>query len=194
VVNPAWRQLDSQIRREPAQRDRDRATFGALSLSAVPEPPELEAWQQQKARLPEALTTRDIRLIELKAKRKETPRHVGLQDLPQAEQFPRLRAARKHFVDTIKLIAYRAQTALVGTVREALARQDDGRALGRELMRTPADLHPDLAAKTRTVRLHPLPSRLQDAAARHLAEERTATETVFPGTDRRLVFSLNGPL
>jgi hypothetical protein len=193
VVNPAWRKLDSQIRREQAQRDRDRAAFGALNLSAVPEPPELEAWQQHKSRLHETLTTRDIRLAELKAKRKATPRHVALQDLPKEEQFPRLRAARKHFVDTIKLIAYRAETALVGTVREAMARPDDGRALVRELMRTPADLHPDLAAKTLTVRLHPLPSRLQDAAARHLAEELTATETVFPGTDLRLVFSLNGP-
>jgi hypothetical protein len=41
--------------------------------------------------------------------------------------------------------------------------------------------------------LHPLPSRLQDKAVRNLAEELTATETVFPGTDLRLVFKLNGP-
>jgi hypothetical protein len=193
VVNPAWRKLDSQIRREQALLQREQAAFGALSLSPVPEPPELETWQQGKARLHQALTTRETRLAELKAKRKETPRHVALKDLPQEEQFPRLRAERKHFVDTIKLIAYRAETALAGTVREALARHDDGRALVRELMRTPADLHPDLQAKTLTVRLHPLPSRLQDAAVRHLAEELTATETAFPGTDLRLVFSLDGP-
>ena len=97
-------------------------------------------------------------------------------------------------MDTIKLIAYRAETALVSTVREKLARADDGRALVRELMRTPADLHPDLETKTLTVRLHPLPSRLQDEAARHLAEELTATETLFPGTDLRLIFILNGPV
>lgn len=51
----------------------------------------------------------------------------------------------------------------------------------------------DLQAKTLTVRLHALPSRLQDQAVRHLAEELTATETVFPGTDLRLVFTLPGP-
>ena len=193
VVNPARRQLESQIRRERALRDRDRAAVGALSLSAAPEPPELEAWQHHQARLHEALTAREAYLEELQAKRPDTPRHVALKDLPKEEQFPRLRAERKHFVDTIKLIAYRAETALVGTVREALARNDDGRALVRELLGTPADLHPDLVAKTLTVRLHPLPSRLQDAAARHLAEELTATETVFPGTDLRLIFTLNGP-
>jgi hypothetical protein len=193
VVNPARRQLESQIRREQVQRDRERAAFGALNLSAVPEPPELEAWQQAKARLHETLTTRDTRLAELKSQRKDKPRHLALKDLPKEKQFPRLRAERKHFVDTLKLIAYRAETALVSTAREALARDDDGRALVRELMRTPADLHPDLVAKTLTVRLHPLPSRLQDAAARHLAAELTATETVFPGTDLRLIYTLNGP-
>jgi hypothetical protein len=59
-----------------------------------------------------------------------------------------------------------------------------------ELMRTAADLHPDLEAKTLTVRLHPLPSRLQDVAVRRLAAELTATETVFPCTELRLVFTL----
>lgn len=193
VVNPAWRQLDSQIRREQALRDRDHAAFGARNLSAIPEPPELEAWQQQTAQLHQTITARQTRLEELKAQRKKTPRHLPLQELPPAEQFPRLRAGRKHFVDTIKLIAYRTETALVGTVRETLARSDDGRALIRELMRTTADLHPNLEHKTLTVCLHPLPSRLQDQAARHLAEELTATETVFPGTDLRLVYKLNGP-
>jgi len=193
VVNPAWRRLDSQVRREQALLERELAAFGALNLSAAPEPGELETWQAQKARLHEALTARQTRLETLKAERKKTARHRALKDLPKEEQFPRLRAARKHFVDTIKLLAYRAETVLVGTVREGLARSDDGRALVRELMRTTADLHPDPAAKTLTVRLHPLSSRLQDEAVRHLAEELTATETVFPGTDLRLIFALNGP-
>ena len=81
----------------------------------------------------------------------------------------------------------------MSTVREALARTDDGRSLVRELLRTPADLAPDPTAKTLTVRLHPLPSRLQDIAVRHLAEELNATETVFPGTDLRLIFTLHSP-
>ncbi len=50
-----------------------------------------------------------------------------------------------------------------------------------------------MGAKTLTVQLHPLGSALQDAAVRHLAAELTATETTFPGTDLRLVFSLAGP-
>ncbi len=193
VVNPAWRKLDSQVRREQALLERARAAFGALSLSAAPEAAELEAWQQQKAHWHEAITARQTRLEQLKAQRQNTPRHLALKDLPKEAQFPRLRAERKHFVDTIKLIAYRAETALVSTVRENLARHDGGRALVRELMRTTADLRPDPEQKTLTVRLHPLSSPLQDAAVRHLAEELTAAETLFPGTDWRMVFTLPGP-
>ena len=47
--------------------------------------------------------------------------------------------------------------------------------------------------KTLTVRLHPLGCALQNAAVRHLADELTATETVFPGTDLRLIFTLPDP-
>ena len=35
--------------------------------------------------------------------------------------------------------------------------------------------------------------RSQDVAVRHLAEELTATETEFPGTDWRLISTLPGP-
>lgn len=193
LVNPARRRLDAEVRRERAQLVRAQAQFGALSLSPAPEPAEVEAWQAQKARLHETIATGQARVDALKAQRKTTPRHVTLGELPQTEQFPRLRTERKHFVDTIKLLAYRAETALVGTVREALARRDDARSLVREIMRTTADLRPDAAQKTLTVRLHPLGSALQDAAVRALAAELTATETVFPGTDLRLIFTLPDP-
>jgi len=193
LVNPARRRLDAEVRRERALLVRAQAQFGALSLSPAPEPAELDGWQVQKAQLHETITARSARVDELKAQRKTNPRHVTLGELPADEQFPRLRADRKHFVDTIKLLAYRAETALVGTVGEALARRDDARALVREIMRTTADLRPDPAQKTLTVHLHPLGSALQNAAVRELAAELTATETIFPGTDLRLIFTLPDP-
>ena len=49
--------------------------------------------------------------------RRETPRHLTLKELPEKERFTQVRTTRNHFVDTIKLIAYRAETALVQVVR-----------------------------------------------------------------------------
>lgn len=41
-----------------------------------------------------------------------------------------------------------------------------------------------------TVRLHHLTNRASDEAARYLAEQLNATETVYPGTNLRLVYKL----
>jgi len=111
-----------------------------------------------------------------------------LKELPEAERFRQLRTTKKHFVDTIKLIAYRAETALVQVAREKLARTDDARALVRQVLSDPVDLCPDPAQRTLTVRLHRLSSGIHDAALAHLCAELTATETVFPGTDLRLIY------
>jgi len=96
----------------------------------------------------------------------------------------------KYFVDTIKMIAYRAETAMTCILREKLARSDDARALLRDVYGTEADLQPDLAAQTLTVRIHHLATRAHDEALRHLCAELNATETVFPGTNLRLVYEL----
>ena len=192
VVNPAWRRLDTTVRRERAQQRRHQAALGAHTLSPVPEPPEIESWQRRQGELTATLAQGQARLDELKTQRQATPRHVTLGELPADERFARLRPARKHFVDTIKLIAYRAETAMAHLVREALVRTDDARALLREVYRTTADLRPDPVQRTLTVRLHPLASRAHDQAVRHLCDELTATETVFPGTDLRLIYELAG--
>lgn len=57
--------------------------------------------------------------------------------------FRRLAPSRKRLTDTVKLLAYRAETALTMIVREELSYADETRALIRDLFRSDADLHPD---------------------------------------------------
>lgn len=192
VVNPAWRRLDQAVRRQTALLHRHQAEFGARTLSPAPEPAELENWQRRQGELTAALSARQATVTELKTQRKATPRHVELQALPAEERFERLRPTRKHFVDTVKLVAYRAEVAMAHVVREALARTDDAHAFLREVYRTSADLQPDTQRKTLTVRLHPLATRSHNTVLRHLCAELTATETIFPGTELRLVFEIAG--
>src|SRR5271165_5857019 len=91
-------------------------------------------------------------------------------------------------------IAYRAESALAGEIREALAREDDGRALLRRLFVTPANLRPDPVAQTLTVELHRLGSPLQDLAVAHLCQILTESETLFPTTNLRLIFRQIGSI
>ncbi|MCP5528167.1 MAG: hypothetical protein H7A47_15350 [Verrucomicrobiales bacterium] len=91
-------------------------------------------------------------------------------------------------MDTIKLIAYRAETALVQVLREKLARQDDARSLIRQIFESAVDLLPDPQQGTLRVQIHRLSSGIHDAALEHLCAELTQTETVFPGTNLRLIY------
>jgi len=126
--------------------------------------------------------------LELKEKRRQTPAKLTLKELPETERFAQLKTEKKHFIDTIKLIAYRAESALAGETREALARDDDARALLRRLFVTPANLRPDPLSQTLTVELHRLGSPLQDLAVAHLCKLLTDSETLFPTTNLRLIF------
>jgi len=188
VVNPAWRSKDQEVRRERATLVRLHAQFGALGLPAHAEPQTVAAYEQAKGRLLERLQQQEQKLAQLKAERKAAPRHLALKDLPEAERFKQLRTTKKHFVDTIKLIAYRAETALVALAREKLSRSEDARSLIRQIFESAVDLCPNPAAKILTVRVHRLSSPIHDEVLEHLCAELTATETTYPGTDLCLIF------
>src|ERR1700751_1780028 len=113
------------------------------------------------------------------------------KSLPDKDRFSRLRSEKKHFIDTIKLIAYRAETALAQLAREKIKRLDEARSLIRQLFRTEVDLIPDQQNKTLTVRLHPMTTQAHDEIVRHICAEITATEIVFPGTDLRLIYEIS---
>lgn len=150
----------------------------------------MAAYEREKGRLKEEIDFLQADLAKQKAQRKETPKHVRLADLPEQERFVPLSPTRKQFLDTIKMIAYRAETALAGILCETLSRTDETRALLREIFATEADLLPNEAAGTLTVRLHHLTNHASDEAARYLAEQLNATESVYPGTNLRLVYKL----
>jgi hypothetical protein len=190
VVNPAWRKLDSQIRSQTGRRHRLTAQFGAVALCEDPSESELQRFQQRKGQLQEEIQVLDREIDTLKQQRKNTPHHIPVQALPEQDRFTRLRTERKHFVDTIKMIAYRAESSLASLLREHLARSDDARALLRQIFLNEADLMPDLAANTLTVRLHHLTQAAHDQAIERLLTELNATQTLFPGTSLTLVFKL----
>ena len=97
---------------------------------------------------------------------------------------------RKQFIDTIKMIAYRAESAMAVVLRDVMARADDIRPLLREIFTTEADLIPNQDEQTLTVALHHLTNSVSDESARKLFEYLNATETIYPGTNLRLVYKL----
>jgi len=190
VVNPAWQELNRQVRKTHKDWKDIQKRQQQVSLTQPLSEAEVHSYEQYQGTLQERIEQLQPALELLKQRRKQTPHHIPVQDLPEADRFTRLRTERKYFLDTIKMIAYRAETSMASTVREKLKRSDDARALLRQIYQTEVDLTPDLAGKTLTVHLHHLTQAAHDAAVRYLCDELTATDTIFPGTDLRLVYKL----
>ncbi len=64
----------------------------------------------------------------VKEQRKETPPHVEAKDLPEQSRFRRLSTHSKPLLDTLKMIAYRAETAMANVLAPLLARPDEANA------------------------------------------------------------------
>ena len=111
----------------------------------------MHAFERRKAELQEHITKLQEEVAALKAERKATKRHIAFKELPEEERFKRLSTQSKHFVDTIKMIAYRAETAMAQTLREHMARHDDARSLLCALYSTEVDLLPNPEQKILTV-------------------------------------------
>lgn len=190
VVNPAWRQLDSKLRSQRGKLARKRAEYGALLLEEEIEEENVQKYAQQKAELREAITDLQAQVEALKAQRKEMNKHISLRELPEAEQFKRFKPSKKQFLDTLKMIAYRAETALVTLLRTHLSKKDEARSLVRQILHTDADLEPDLEMGILKVRLHNLANPRNHKYVQLLCDSLNATDINFPGTNLRLVYDL----
>ncbi len=190
LVNPEYRRLDRQVRSKQGSLTRKLAAFSAMSLKGEIEPKKVTAFEQKKAALKEQIEDLTKERDNLKTQRKAVERHITVAELPEEDRFKQLSAQSKHLIDTIKMVAYRAETAMVRMAREKMPREDDARSLLRALYNTEADLLPDEKAGTMTVRVHRQANRSHDAVIQHLCTEINRTETVFPGTNLRLVYEL----
>jgi transposase len=192
VVNPAWRELDRRRRSVRSKLTNRQARFAALSLHPESDEKSLAKWEKHKAELVEAIEQLEKELTDLNDQVKTTPSHLKWDELPETEKFERLAPSRKQLVDTVKMIAYRAETAMASIVRETLARTDDSRSLLRDLFRSEADLLPDVERHLLHVRVHPMSNPRSDRAIAHLLDQLNATEFNYPGTSLRLIYSIAG--
>lgn len=190
VVNPEYRQLSSEIRKLNGKQSRQTAEFGAIHLDNELQPNKVEAYEQQKATLQKDIEARKVQIAELKSQRSNVAQHVLIKDLPQDQQFAQLATPAKYFLDTIKMIAYRAETTMANVAREVMSRADDARSLLRSIYQLEADLVPDEKNNILTVKLHYPANQISAKVIAHLCDEMSATETEFPGTKMKMIYKL----
>ena len=192
VVNPARRALDQRRRSLQSRLYQRQARYGALTLHPESDPAEVAAWERGKAELVEQIQQLEHELDEVKKQQQATPTHLSWETLPQEAQCERLAPGRKRLLDTVRMIAYRAETAMAGIIRQVLSRADDARSLLRDLFTRTADILPDEHSGTLGVRVHASSNPRHDRTVAHLLEQITAAEQTYPGAKLKLTYTLAG--
>lgn len=193
VVNPAWRELDRQSRSAKGKLTQRQARFAALTLSGEADEAKTAEWEEQKAKLREEIEQFEHDVDSLKRQMNSIPKHLEWDAFPEEAKFDRLAPNRKRLTDTVKLVAYRAETAMSNLLRDSLRRADDSRSLVRDLFRSDADLIPHSQSNVLEVRIHTLANPRSNRAIQHLLDHLNAAECTYPGTEFRLSYSLGEP-
>lgn len=193
VVNPAWRELERERRSLNSRLTTVRARYANLTLHPELKPEDVEDWKKAQAESVEEIEQLEHALDQLKSRKKDTSRHLRWDELPESERFQQLAPSRKRLMDTVKLVAYRAETAMAALVREELAREDDARALIRDLCRSPADIMPDPDSGLLRVYVHHMSNPRFNRAIEHLIGTLNGAEITYPGTRLKLVYALGHP-
>lgn len=189
-VNPPYRQIESLIRSKTGKLNRIMAKFGAMHMEETLEPDKMERFIQKKTELQEIIELAQNEINELKAQRKGFNKHVDVNDLEEEDKFLKLSTQSKYLIDGIKMIAYRAETAMANCLREFMPHQDEARRVLQALYQADADIIPDYEKKTLTVQLHHLANQAMDVVIEKMCDELNSTKTQFPRTDLRLVLKV----
>ena len=203
VVNPERRRLDGEVRSLSQRLSKKKAEFASADIEAGKvsgktageasgKPAPVSVAIARKAALLEDVEALDKELKELKLKRSAVAKHIPYQELPEDQKFKLLEPSRKIFSDTIKMVAYRSETAMASILKEILGRDEDARRLTKDIMSGEADLQPDPATGVLHVILHRLSNPQADAAARELLKTLNDTDCLYPGTEWRLRYRLVG--
>lgn len=190
VINPKYRELEGKIRSKAAKLSRKKVEFYNFSIDERLKAEDIEEYEQKRGELREEIDLLEMDVNKFKAEKKKVPKHIKLGDLPENERFKTLSPVRKQFIDLIKMIAYRAETAMAMVMRGFSSRPDDVRSLLQSLFSCSANLIPNIEEKKLTIQLHHFCNPLTDRIISKLCEYLNETETKYPGTEMVLDFKL----
>jgi hypothetical protein len=184
LVNPEYRTIENMQKKLASKLSKLQAKFGSLLLENTPiEDKKMKTFIKKKSELIEEIENLETELNQVKQKKSETPRKIKFGDLPEQEKFDTVINKRKYFLDTMKMIAYRAETAMAHTIKPFMSHADEARTLLKQVYQSDANIIPDYVNNTLTVELHRMSYKKDDIIIENLCSYLNETQTVFPGTD-----------
>jgi hypothetical protein len=191
LINPQYRETETEQKKLTSKLNVRKSKFATLVLdSDVIEENKMKSYLKKKTELIEEISILEKEIESVKEKKSTLNKKITYAELPEKDKFTNAVNQRKHFLDTIKMIAYRAETAMANMIKKDMANPDHARVLLKQIYSSDANIKPDYEKKILTVELHRLNTWKEDEIVQKLCDELNLTETIFPGTDLVIFYKL----
>jgi len=192
VPNPERRALRKQLAEARATLNALEQAYGhAARKNPEGRRPTMRGFKIAHGALGQQVRAQERECHGLKARIAALPERVPVKAVLDEREIVTLAPEAKHLTDTIKMVAYRAETALVRCLAPHYAKtEDEGRALIREMLSSSADIVPE--GQRLRIRLHSLANPRSNQALAHVCATLNALELQYPGTMLTLVYEAPG--
>jgi hypothetical protein len=194
VVNPAYNNATYTIKKERDKLTRLKAKLYAHEENDPPteeQEKEYKKWMKKKLELFEKIKQMDHQIKLLVVQRKDIPTTIPISEMPESIRYNQLDNESRTLIKIIKLICYKAETALARLLKPHYKRfEDEIRALVKSIIRTPVNIEVNELKKELLVTLFPLSNQRSNDAVQKICGTVNQTETVYPGTDLKLIFKI----
>jgi hypothetical protein len=191
VINPQYKELDRQHKRVLSLLGKTKMKYAEITLADKEfSEKEMERFTKKKSDKKTEIEKLEIEKQEIIQKKKNTKKKIKFGDLDDNLKFDTAVNERKLFLDTIKVIAYRAETAMCNIIKKQMSSPTQARSLIRKLYAADADMETDEANKILTVKIHNTNHWADDKILQNLCDNLNQTQTVFPDTNLTLQFKL----
>jgi hypothetical protein len=198
IKSPDYKALESVVSKEAGKLGAVQRKLGKLKveeskLDEKKNKKRIDTIQSNMGLLLAEIALIESKLIETKNKKKVTPTHIQLKDLPEDQQFSQLASPSRFLINTIKMIAYRAETAMAIQIKDWLVEdmKPRARSILKGMYALDADIFPEKNNSKLTIRLHTSANPMLNEVVRKLCKQLNDTELEFPGTKLKLNYILN---
>ena len=184
------RSVPNPAKKETAHRARELKSVIASGQASIDRHRHTPALAATVDELDTTLSQVRDQLTDLQRAGRDVPARVPIGQIrPDAV---RLDGEHKRLIDAIRMATYNAESSLARLLAPHYRRaRHEARSLLTEAFATPADLH--IADGRLHVTLNPLSTPARTAAIAALCQHLTDTETLYPGTDLPLTYTIKTP-
>lgn len=190
VVNPLYRKKTYELKKAKEKQSRLKAKqMKIVEENLHKDIDELKEALEKQTKLHDSILDWQKDIERLEMERSQLSSHIAIKQMKEEEKYQSIKTESKLFMNTIRMIAFRAESAVANLLSPHFIKADNEiRMLVKEIINSDADLLPDYDLNTLTVRVHSLSTPRANKALSKLCSLLNDTCTIYPGTNLRLIF------